>query len=120
MSKDKTVSNGVIHNAIAPGTHIRGSINAENDFRIDGHIEGEIVCQGKVVVGRQGLVKGSIVCVNAEIVGQVEGKIKVSEVLTLKATSIVQGEIKIATLIVEPNAQFDGTCEMFKKDTSTQ
>jgi len=32
----------------------------------------------------------------------------------------VQGEIKISTLIVEPNAQFNGTCEMFKKDAPAE
>lgn len=120
MSKDKTISNGVIHNAIAPGTQITGSITAENDFRIDGNIDGDIVCQGKVIVGRQGFVKGKIVCVNAEIVGQVDGRIQVSEILTLKATAIVQGEIKISTLIVEPNAQFNGSCEMFNKEAQAE
>ena len=120
MSKEKLVSNGVIHNAIAPGTKILGSITAENDFRIDGVIEGDIVCQGKVIVGRQGLVKGKVVCVNAEIVGQVEGKIQVSEILTLKSTAVVQGEIKISTLIVEPNAQFNGSCEMFREESKSE
>jgi len=120
MSKDKTVSNGVIHNAIAPGTQITGSIVAEKDFRIDGNIDGDIVCQGKVIVGRQGCIKGKIACVNAEIVGQVEGRIQVSEILTLRATAVVQGEIKISTLIVEPNAQFNGTCEMFRKDAPVE
>ena len=120
MSRDKTVSNGVIHNAIAPRTQITGSIIAEKDFRIDGNIDGDIVCQGKVVVGRQGYVKGRMACINAEIVGQVDGKIQASEILTLRATAVVQGEIKISTLIVEPNALFNGTCEMFRKDASAE
>lgn len=107
-------SNGVIHNSIASGTRIVGSITAENDFRIDGFIEGEVTCQGRVVVGRSGLVKGKMTCMNAEIIGNIDGQLQVSEVLTLRSTAVVQGEIKIATLVVEPNAVFNGTCEMIQ------
>jgi cytoskeletal protein CcmA (bactofilin family) len=41
-----------------------------------------------------------------------DGEIKVSEILTLKSTAVVTGDMKIATLVVEPNAKFDGTCSM--------
>lgn len=115
MTKEKAVTNGVIHNSIAPGTHIVGTITAENDFRIDGNIDGDIICQGKVVIGRHALVKGKITCMNAEIVGTMDGNLQISEVLTLKSTAVFTGDMKISTLIVEPNARFNGTCEMLQQ-----
>ncbi|MBO5846179.1 MAG: polymer-forming cytoskeletal protein [Bacteroidales bacterium] len=112
MTKEKAMSNGMIHNSIAANTRIVGTITAENDFRVDGIIEGEIICQGKVIIGQTANVKGKLTCTNAEIVGRMDGEIKVSEILTLKSTAVVTGDMKIATLVVEPNAKFDGTCSM--------
>ena len=114
MTKEKAIASGVVHNTIATGTRIVGSIIAENDFRVDGEIDGEMICQGKVVVGHSGLMKGKLTCMNAEIVGRVEGEVKVSEVLVLKSTASVNGDIKIATLVVEPHAKFNGTCAMLQ------
>ena len=56
------MSNGMIHNSIAANTRIVGTITAENDFRVDGVIEGEIICQGKVVIGQTANVKGKLTC----------------------------------------------------------
>lgn len=114
MTKEKAIASGVVHNTIAAGTRIVGSIIAENDFRVDGEIDGEMICQGKVVIGQSGLMKGKLTCMNAEIVGRVEGELKVSEVLVLKATASVNGDIKVATLVVEPHAKFNGTCAMLQ------
>jgi len=118
MTKEKAIASGVVHNTIAAGTRIVGSIIAENDFRVDGEIDGEMICQGKVVVGQSGLMKGKLTCMNAEIVGRVEGELKVSEVLVLKATASVNGDIKVATLVVEPHAKFNGTCAMLQDAAS--
>lgn len=118
--KDKPTNNGVIHNSIASGTRIVGTITAENDFRIDGSIDGEIICQGKVVIGSQGVMKGKLTCMNAEIVGTMEGELKVSEVLVLKSTASVTGDIKISTLVVEPKARLNGTCSMLQNDPSSK
>ncbi len=115
MTKEKAMTNGMIHNSIAANTRIVGVITAENDFRVDGVIEGEIICQGKVIVGQTANVKGKLTCANAEIVGYIEGEITASEILTLKSTAVVKGDLKVATLVVEPNAKFNGTCAMIEQ-----
>ncbi|MFT3740980.1 MAG: polymer-forming cytoskeletal protein [Breznakibacter sp.] len=99
-------------NMIGPGTKIVGNIETNGDIRIDGNIEGNIVSKGKVVVGSNGFVKGEIHCVNAEISGVLSGKLNVTELLSLKASSKVNGEINIGKLSIEPGAIFAGTCNM--------
>lgn len=99
-------------NMIGPGTKIIGNIETNGDIRIDGNIEGNIVSKGKVVVGSNGFVKGEIQCVNAEISGVLTGKMFVTELLSLKASSKVSGEINIGKLSIEPGAVFSGTCNM--------
>lgn len=84
----------------------------ETDFRLDGKIDGDVNCSGKIVVGPKGCVTGNIVSSNAEILGLVEGSIRVSEKLVLKSTAVVQGDIFTKLLEIEPNARFNGACSM--------
>lgn len=99
-------------NMIGPGTKIVGNIETNGDIRIDGNIEGNIDSKGKVVIGNNGFVKGEISCNNAEVSGTLNGKMSVLELLSLKATSKVNGDIKSGKLSIEPGALFSGTCAM--------
>ena len=69
-------TNGGLHNTLAAGTTVKGDIVTETDFRLDGKIEGDVSCSGKIVIGPKGNVTGNIVSTNAEILGEVEGSIK--------------------------------------------
>lgn len=120
MAKDTNNNAGAsFHNALTTGSKIVGIITADSDFRIDGHVEGDVTCKGKIVIGQQGYIKGTINCMNAEIYGTIDGKVDVSETLTLRQTARVTGDIKVGTLIIEPNATFNGTCSMEKKVTNS-
>ena len=68
--KDENSAGG-LHNALAAGTTIKGNIITETDFRLDGKVEGDISCNGKIVIGPKGSVTGNIVSENAEILGEV-------------------------------------------------
>lgn len=116
MAKETATNAGAMYNALTNGSKIVGKIFADTDFRIDGEVEGTINCNGKVVIGQKGILKGSISCVSAEIIGTVDGDIVVSETLSLRSTAIITGDVKTKVLVVEPNAVFHGTCSM--KDIS--
>jgi cytoskeletal protein CcmA (bactofilin family) len=107
---------GVLHNALAFGTTVKGDITTDGDFRLDGRLEGTISCGGKIVIGQTAQVEGDIISVNAEILGRVEGSITTSEVLVLKPTAIIKGIITTQALVVEPSAKFSGTCNMTLED----
>ena len=111
MAKEITPT-GIGHNIIAQGTKIVGTITTNNDIRIDGELEGDLSCKGKIVVGKQGTIKGNVDCANAEIMGNINGKVIVNGTLSLKATSKIWGQIKTKILSIEPEAQFTGSCEM--------
>ena len=108
---------GALYNALTAGSKIIGTVIADSDFRVDGTVEGDIQSTGKVVIGEQGKIKGTIVCQNAEIMGKLEGKIETKHTLALRATGNIKGDVKTQTLIVEPNAIFNGSCSMGKEET---
>ena len=103
---------GLMFNALTAGSKIVGNITADSDFRIDGLIEGDLNCTGKVVIGEAGRIKGTVTCQNAEIMCMLDGKITNSQTLALRSTGKIKGEVQTQTLIVEPNAQFNGSCQM--------
>ena len=79
---------------------------------MDGTVEGDIRCKGKIVVGPKGCVTGNITAENAEILGQITGNVQVDNKLVLKATATIKGDIASRQLEIEPNAQLNGTCRM--------
>lgn len=113
FSEKKKNTNQVLErNTIAKNTSIIGDISSEGDFRVDGIVEGTIKTAGRVVIGSQGTVKGTIECSNADIEGRFSGKLTVTELLSLKSTAKIEGEVFINKLSVEPNATFNATCTM--------
>lgn len=108
--------NSGLHNTLAIGTAVKGDITTDADFRLDGTVEGNVSCNGKIVIGPKGKVTGNIVSNNAEILGEVEGSVQVSAKLVLKSTAIIQGDIATQTLEIEPNARFNGACKMSGKE----
>jgi len=99
-------------NLIASGTTITGDVKSNGDFRIDGTLSGTIVVKGKLVVGPSGHIEGEIECQNADISGEIKGKTSVSELLLLRATAKLNGDIFTGKISIEPDAQFTGTCSM--------
>lgn len=112
LGSNNTQTTGIVYNSLTAGSKIIGTVIADSDFRVDGAIEGDIQCKGKIIIGEKGDIKGTILCQNAEVMGRLDGKIAVQSTLTLRSTANIHGEVKTQTLIVEPNAQFNGTCSM--------
>lgn len=99
-------------NIIGAGTAIDGDISCGGDIRIDGNLKGTINTRGKLVVGPSGIVEGEVFCQNADISGEIRGKVNVTELLTLKATAKLSGELVTGKLAIEPGADFSGSCAM--------
>ncbi|MBN2175162.1 MAG: polymer-forming cytoskeletal protein [Bacteroidales bacterium] len=99
-------------NTIVSGTHINGEVKAEGDFRIDGTLKGSINCKGKIVIGQSGSVEGEIICQNADFSGNIKAQVTVEQLLTLKATAQLHGDVTTGKLSIEPGAKFTGSCNM--------
>ena len=100
------------HNVLATGTHMKGNISSEEDFRIDGILEGNINCKGKIIIGPNGTINGDIECINIDLLGRVTGNILCHEAVILRSACTLTGEVKTRTIEIEPGATFTGGCVM--------
>jgi len=117
MGKYNETDNATI-NLISNGTEITGDIKSNGDIRIDGFLTGNLTTKGKVVIGSTGKVKGEVFCKNSEVSGNVEGRISVSQLLTLKSDSKISGDIITFKLSIEPGAKFTGNCKMSESENN--
>lgn len=112
MAKENQEISIQVINLIGKGTRITGDVLSDGDIRIDGELSGNLESKGRLVIGASGKVEGEIRCKSCEIAGTHNGKLFVSELLSLKTSSNVSGEIITEKLSIEPGAYFAGTCTM--------
>jgi len=105
-------------NTLVKGTTVEGTISCESDIRIDGTVKGSLDCKAKVIIGPHGLIDGDVICQNAVIEGRFEGTLQVAELLNVRETAQVNGDIKTNKLIVQSGAIFNVACKMGVQSTS--
>ncbi|MBK8473328.1 MAG: polymer-forming cytoskeletal protein [Sphingobacteriales bacterium] len=100
------------HSILNRSIHIKGNLCAEGDLRIDGTLTGNLVCQGRLVIGEHAVIQGDIVAENIDMAGKVTGHIRVRDTLYLRETAELTGDVTVAKFVVEPQAKFVGNCCM--------
>ena len=99
-------------NMIGAGTAIAGDVISKGDIRVDGTLKGSVITEGKVVLGKEGVIEGDVECSTADISGMIKAKITVSQLLLLKTSAKLNGDITTNKLSIEPGAEFTGSCSM--------
>ena len=117
MFRNKSKSNSdkpinMDRNVIAKNSTFKGEISSEGDFRIDGVLEGTLQTKGRVIIGKDGQIKGNVTATNADVEGKFSGELKVTNILTIKGTAHIYGDVFVGKLSVEPGAIFNATCAM--------
>ena len=99
-------------NIIGKGTVIEGNLETFGNIRVEGKLLGSVKSKSKVACGQSSYIEGNILAQNAEIAGEVNGVVEVSELLILKPTAVIHGDIVTNKLIIESGASFNGGCKM--------
>jgi cytoskeletal protein CcmA (bactofilin family) len=99
-------------NIIAAGTTLTGDMISSGDCRIDGVLKGNITSNSKIFIGKTGSIEGKIQCHSIEIEGEAKADVTVTEILALKASAVLTGNIRVSKISIEPGANFVGNCVM--------
>ena len=104
---------------ISNGVKVEGKVSSNGSIRLDGTIQGDIICQGNVTIGDSGEVYGKVNGQSITIGGKVEGIINAKEKLMLESKANLKGDVFTKILVVEAGARFDGKSNMGEsKETS--
>ncbi len=103
---------GAAKNVLANDVDIKGTIKFENELIFDGKIEGEILSEGTLVIGKNAEVRGEVKTKSVTVHGTVFGNITVSEKAELKSSSQLTGDLKATRIIIEEGATFIGKSEV--------
>jgi cytoskeletal protein CcmA (bactofilin family) len=110
-NNSETPLNSKVNN-IVEGTSLNGEIVSPGNFRIDGEVTGNIRIEGRLIIGAKGKVKGIVVCKDADIEGHFNGEIEVKGLLSLKATSVIEGKALFQRMSVEEGSRLSCSCNL--------
>ena len=102
----ESIQNGCL--IVGEGVSITGQISLPGKLSIDGQIEGEITAR-EVDVGVTGKIIGKLVTAVADVRGELVDSISVSEMLILRGTAKVRGNVLYNALQIEQGAVIEGT-----------
>jgi cytoskeletal protein CcmA (bactofilin family) len=113
MAKSKSTSSPTAsHNILVKDAIVDGNVSSLFDIRVDGIINGNLICKSKLVLGALGKIYGNVDCQNAIVEGEITGNLTVQQMLDIRKTAHIEGDIESSKLIVEEGAFFLGKCKM--------
>lgn len=97
---------------LAKGVELKGEIRVDGTVRIDGRLEGDIYTKGQVIVGEDGVVKGTITAGVLISSGRIKATVTASERVQLLKTALLMGDVHTPVFGMEDGAKFQGTSDM--------
>ena len=92
---------------------IKGEIRSEEDLLIDGQVEGVLdLGQHCLVVSPNAQVRARIAAREVEVQGVVNGNVEAIERIVLRKNSKVVGDLKMAGVLIEDGASFNGRIDI--------
>lgn len=100
----------ILNSLIGEGSEFRGEFKVKDLIRIDGYFKGNIITEGKVLVGKTGIVDTDIRAGIVVVGGTVQGSILADRRVVLLSTCRLFGDIVTSSLVVEEGVVFEGRC----------
>ena len=100
---------------IDPHARFNGKYVSDRDLRIEGEANGEIECQGTLIISPQARVRSAISAHNVIINGDYEGDVDCGGRFEVGSTGRVKGNIKTQVLVVKEGAHWEGSVVMTRE-----
>jgi cytoskeletal protein CcmA (bactofilin family) len=90
------------------GVRLEGKLTFSGTVRIDATFQGSIVTDGVLVVGEAAKVDADIACGTVIVDGEVNGNVRAREMVELRRTAKLRGEVESPSLAIDRGAVFEG------------
>ncbi len=112
MFKRKPNNNATVDTLIGAKTRIHGDVEFAGGLHVDGHINGNVSCDGAadafLSVSEQGCIEGSVFAPNVLLNGTVKGNIDAADRVELGARAKVLGNVSYTVIETAVGAQING------------
>ena len=113
-------SGGMSGNNMSAATTVLGKgirieaalLSGEGIIEIEGEYNGEINIEGEIILAKSGRINGNISAKIAYISGNIKGNIKCTELLHIKSTGKIMGDIESVSTLMDEGAVFVGYSKM--------
>jgi cytoskeletal protein CcmA (bactofilin family) len=93
---------------LAPRDFVNGHMAIQGEGRILGSFQGEIECNGQLLIGKEAEVAATIKGANVTVAGHVRGNILATGRLTITSTGRLDGDARVGGLIVQDGGVHHG------------
>ncbi|PYV89957.1 MAG: hypothetical protein DMG05_12015 [Acidobacteria bacterium] len=98
---------------IGKSVSIKGELTGDEDLTIEGRVEGKIELKDhNLVIGPHGTIKGQINAKNVTVKGKVLGNVSARELVEIKASGSVAGDIESLQISIVDGAYFKGRVDL--------
>jgi len=94
---------------------LKGKVNSEGIFRLDGKVEGEIYHRGTLIIGETAVIKGKVEASTLILNGSLEGDVTIGERMEIHAKGKLFGTVLTPILVIQDGGIFEGNCKMGAK-----
>lgn len=105
--------------SIARGMEFKGCLRYSGTVRIDGKMEGEIITDGTVLIGRGAVIFAQVQARKVLCLGQITGDILATEKVRFLAPAVLTGSVTAPVVAMEEGVLFSGTLEMRQADQAS-
>jgi cytoskeletal protein CcmA (bactofilin family) len=99
-------------NILTSDVQLTGTLKFDSEMIFDGKLDGEIISEGTLILGKNAVVKGEVRTKSVTIHGTVNGNVTVQERCELKSNAELLGDLKAMRIIIEEGATFIGHSEV--------
>ncbi len=107
--------NEKLESIIGTNTNIEGNISTKGTLRIDGRLTGNIETDW-LIIGEKAFVKGNVSVAGVGVAGYLEGNVSAKEIIELKRTGQIRGDVSTSKLVVIEGGMVDGKISMQLKE----
>jgi len=95
-------------------SEIEGKYTCAGTVMLDAKFSGEITSKDTLIIGDEGVVHANVRTGTLILRGELVGNVSASELVELKASALITGDVEAPLVVIEKGAVLDGHCRMTK------
>lgn len=97
---------------IGPDAEFKGDLSFDKGVKILGRFEGRISTKGDLFVASDGKLQADVEAGTISVEGEINGNIAAQDLIELKNSARLQGDLRCERLVVVDGARFVGHCNV--------